>query len=489
MRSVCKISVLALIFVLFAQSLSACAVNPVTGERDFVLMTEEQEISLGKQYHPQIIEQYGVYDNPALQAYVSRVGEALAAKSHRDELIFRFTVLDSPMVNAFALPGGYIYVTRGIMTYLNSEAELAGVLGHEIGHVTARHGVRQQATATMAGIFSTVVAAETGSQAVGDLSQVLGGALLSGYGRSYELEADRLGAEYLARIGYDANYMIEVIGVLKNQEEFSKQRAKDQGEEAQTYHGVFASHPRNDQRLQEVIAAARKYQTGTGQDANRREYLQAVEGMIFGDSPEQGIVRNGGFYHPELGIALALPKGWRVDNQASQLILTGPEQTAFIQLTVNDLNKRETPEQYLTRILNNPAAQQARSLDINGLSAYTLLAEVPTNIGRRPGRFTVIFKDNRAYLLSGLVKDNGDLSRFDEIFLATADSFHSITAEERELARPYRIQLYKVNPGDTYASLAATSAFPDYREERLRLINGQYPDGEPKPGTIIKLVQ
>jgi predicted Zn-dependent protease len=489
MPAIRKISLFSLIFVLCAPWLSGCAVNPVTGERDFVLMSEEQEINLGKTYHPQIIRQYGAYEDPALQAYVSRVGEALAAKSHRGDLIFRFTVLDSPMVNAFALPGGYIYITRGIMAYLNSEAELAGVLGHEIGHVTARHGVRQQATATVAGIFSAVVAAETGSQAIGDLSQILGGALLSGYGRSYELQADRLGAEYLERIGYDAENMIEVIGVLKDQEEFSKQRAQDEGEEAQTYHGVFATHPRNDERLQEVIAAAKKYQTDAEQDPDRLEYLKVIEGTIYGDSPEQGIVRNDTFYHSKLGVALELPEDWRIDNQPAQLVMTSRDKNAFMQLTVNDLNKRETPEQYLARILNNPNAQQARSLEISSLPAYTLLAEVNTNVGRRPGRFTVIFKDNRAYLLAGLVENSGDLARFDDIFLATATSFHTLTDKERELARPYRIQLYTVKPGDTYASLAKKTPFPNYREERLRLINGQYPDGEPEPGTIIKLVQ
>jgi predicted Zn-dependent protease len=169
--------------------------------------------------------------------------------------------------------------------------------------------------------------------------------------------------------------------------------------------------------------------------------------------------------------------------------MTSPDKNAFMQLTVNDLDKRETPEQYLTRILSHPQSQQARTLEINGLPAYTLVAEVNTNIGRRPGRFTVIFKDDRAYLFAGLARDSGDLSRVDETLLATATSFHTLTDEERKLARPYRIQLYTVKPGDTYASLAKKTPFPNYREERLRLMNDQYPDGEPEPGTIIKLVQ
>ncbi|MFW5969353.1 MAG: M48 family metalloprotease, partial [Halofilum sp. (in: g-proteobacteria)] len=185
--------------------LGGCATNPVTGERDFVLMSEEQELALGAQYHDQLMDQqYDEYDEPELQEYVERLGQRIARESHRPDIDYTFTLVDSPQVNAFALPGGYIYITRGIMAYFNSEAELAGVLGHELGHVTARHSVRQQSAATASSFIGNILLATTDAGAgAGNLFQTVQLAAIRGYGRDQELEADRLGAEYLARTGYD----------------------------------------------------------------------------------------------------------------------------------------------------------------------------------------------------------------------------------------------------------------------------------------------
>ncbi len=249
---------------------TGCAVNPVTGDRNFTLMSEADEMRKGRQAATEISKAYDIYDGlPALQNYVNEIGQKLARKSHRPQLDYHFTVVDSPEVNAFALPGGHIYVTRGILAYLNSEAELAAVLGHEIGHVTARHSVQQYSAATAANVAAAVGGLVAGifvpqlggqlAQGVQSLLGVTGSALLSGYGRSHELEADRLGAEYLARSGYDPQAMIKVISVLKNQELFDIEAAKQEGREPRRYHGIFATHPDNDTRLQEVVGEANRY--------------------------------------------------------------------------------------------------------------------------------------------------------------------------------------------------------------------------------------
>ena len=214
---------LLLLTGLAALLLAACAVNPVSGGRELALLSEADELRLGRENDADIRKQYGVYAHAPLQRYVQQVGERLAAKSHRPQLKYTFTVLDSPEVNAFALPGGYIYITRGIMAHLNSEAELAAVLGHEIGHVTARHAVRQYSAAVAANVgftLGSILVPELGSRAGQSLLNTLSNALLSGYGRDHELEADRLGAEYIARSDYDSKAMIEVIELLKNQEVF-----------------------------------------------------------------------------------------------------------------------------------------------------------------------------------------------------------------------------------------------------------------------------
>ncbi|MFB3058963.1 MAG: M48 family metalloprotease, partial [Gammaproteobacteria bacterium] len=184
--------------LLFTLSLMlfGCATNPVSGDREFVTLSESQEIDQGRKYHQTIIDQYGVYDDPGLQSYVEAIGQQLAANSHRAHLEFHFTILDSPDINAFALPGGYIYITRGIMAYLDNEAELAGVLGHEIGHVTARHSVRQQSGQLAAGLLNILISSVTGSQTLQELGDQLSFGIIRGYGRKHELEADRLGAEY-----------------------------------------------------------------------------------------------------------------------------------------------------------------------------------------------------------------------------------------------------------------------------------------------------
>ncbi|HSX87643.1 MAG TPA: M48 family metalloprotease, partial [Pseudomonas sp.] len=212
----------ALVLLLMLGQLASCAVNPATGRTDFVMMSEQQELDLGRRYNQEILKQHPRYADEKLQAYVQQVGERVAKNSHRNRLAYQFTVVDSPDINAFALPGGYIYIHRGLLAYLNSEAELAAVLGHEVGHVTARHSVQQQSQASAWGILGQAVAIGTGVGAAGDLTNVLGSAVVRGYGRDMELEADGLGAQYLARSGYDPQAMIEVVRVLKNQEVFAR---------------------------------------------------------------------------------------------------------------------------------------------------------------------------------------------------------------------------------------------------------------------------
>ena len=259
--------------------ITGCSTNPVSGKKDFSLINTDQELAMGAQGHRSIMKKKRRVNNPRLQAYVNNIGQLLAQKSHRKGIKYTFTVLDDPAVNAFALPGGYIYLTTGILAYLNSEAELAGVLGHEIAHVTAKHGVKQQS----AGLASTILLSVLAKQAGGSGNEFgnLNRALLSGYGRDHELQADKLGAEYLARVGYAPKHMIDVVGVLKSQEEFDKYQARKEGRAPRAYHGVFASHPRNDLRLQQVIAAANKYKKGATKDAGHDTYLKMIAGLKY----------------------------------------------------------------------------------------------------------------------------------------------------------------------------------------------------------------
>ncbi len=264
------------ISIAFALTITACSVNPVSGKKDFSLISEDQEIQMGLQAHQAILKKQKTYNNARLQAYVNKIGQELASKSHRNKIHYTFTILDDPSVNAFALPGGYVYVTTGLMAYLNSEGQLAGVLGHEIGHITARHGVQQTSAGMAANILINLINKKADGS--GKLLNVLGNAMLSGYGRKHELEADHLGAEYLARVGYSPKNMIDVIGVLKAQEMYA---SNQQGRSGGSYHGLFATHPSNDQRLQEVVNAAKNIPSAGSRAPNRNAYLRQINGLEF----------------------------------------------------------------------------------------------------------------------------------------------------------------------------------------------------------------
>ncbi len=468
--------------------LTGCAQNPVSGSHDFVMLSEDSEIAQGRTNHPKIIAQYGRYEDEALQAYVQSVGEKLAEVSHRKNLIYRFTVLDSPVINAFALPGGYIYITRGLMAYLNSEAELAAVLGHEIGHVTARHGVRQQSASQAAGLgylLGSILFPELRGGPSQDLFNLMSGALLSGYGREHELESDGLGAEYLAKAGYEPKAMIEVIRVLKAQETFAAAEAKKQGREAQGYHGLFASHPDNDTRLHEVVGTADKFSVGKKGKVLRRQYLENIDGLVFGDSEEQGIRSGRHFYHLAMNFAVDFPISWQVNNRPDSLQAIAVNGLAFIDMRATDINRKLSPREFIKQRLKLSDLRSGEQLNINGLEGYTGLL----TLKKKPVRVSVIYFNDRAFVFFSGVKNSQDFERFDVDFLSTARSFHQLGASEKQLAHSLSLEVLTVSKRDNYASWAGQSRISNSPLSQLKLLNGHYPDGHLSAGTLAKRVK
>lgn len=483
LKSLCLTAGAFLFFIL-----TGCAQNPVSGKNDFVMLSEDSEIAIGRSNHPKIIAQYGRYDDESLQAYVQSVGERLANVSHRNDLHYRFTVLDSPVINAFALPGGYIYITRGLMAYLNSEAELAAVLGHEIGHVTARHGVRQQSAAQAANLGYTIGAIlfpELRAAPSQDLFNILGGALLSGYGREHELESDGLGAEYLARSGYNPNAMIDVIKVLKDQELFAAAQAKQLGQESQGYHGLFASHPDNDTRLKEVVAAAAKYTTAKEAMINHDVYLHKINGMTFGDSEKQGIRSGRNFYHLAMQFALAFPQNWHVNNKPDSLQAIAEDSNALIEVGVADINRKIGPHEFITQRLKIDNLRNGQPLKSNGLTGYTGLFDIQG----KPARISVIYLMDQAFIFFGSVKDKSKFAQFDSEFLDCATSLHQLREDEIKWAQAQKIEVVNVQKADSYASWAKKSRITNSPLTQLKLLNGDYPNGELVSGQLAKRVR
>lgn len=467
-------------------ALADCALNPVTGNPNFVTMSEAQEINVGRSEDQKVRQQYSAYADAELQRYISSIGQRLARASHRPGLHFQFLLVDSPEVNAFALPGGYVYITRGILAYLNSEAEVAAVLGHEIGHVTARHSVQQMSASTAANVGASILQIFVPQirNSAGDLIvNTVGGALLSGYGREHELEADRLGAEYLARTGYDPQAMIRVVGVLKNQELFDAEVAKAEGRTPRAYHGLFASHPDNDTRLQEVVREAGKV-AATGNQVNREDFLRRISGMVHGDSPEQGIVRDSSFYHAGLDLVLRFPSGWKIQNAAQNVGAQSPDRNALIDLRSAG-TAEGTPGSVLRRLLKLGSGSEVTPTTVAGRPA----AMVEQTLGGKPTRVTVVFHGKAALAIALQAASPAAFRQHAAALEGAQQSLHAMTAEERALAQPLRLRVITAAAGSTFAELARKSPLGRHAEGHLRVLNGLYPRGEPVAGQALKIVE
>jgi predicted Zn-dependent protease len=456
-------------------------------------MSEKKEIETAKQMHAQILQTMGAYHSPELQDYVNSVGQKLAKVSNRPKLEYTYTVLDTEEVNAFATMGGYVYISRGILPYLSSEAELAAVLGHETGHITARHMAKQQSQGTLAGIAGIATAIATGQPALADLTNVAGEAIIRGYGRDMELEADRLGAEYLARAGYDPAAMINVIRTLKDQERFEVESAKQEGRQPHIYHGLFATHPDSDTRLRQAVNVTQGAAGhATGKAENEIEFLRRLDGLAWGTSAEQGVVRGSRMYHGGMSFTVAFPSGWNVDNGQDRIIAAPRTKDAMLLVQTAAIPpKLPDPKSFVTKgLLGGQSLRHAEELEVNGLPAYTaVVSGVHSPFGQKPGRVVVIKYGALYYLFIGVSRTAGNVPEADRLFLSSAETFRRLRSDELDRAEPDRIRVIEAPEGATMASLAAGSPLKRYPVEQLRLFNRLYPKGEPTPGALVKVVR
>lgn len=452
---------------------------------------DSKDVKLAKQLHIQFTMQMGVHDDYVLQDYVQRIGQKLASVSERPDLDWKFTIVDTDDVNAFATLEGYVYISRGILPYFQSEAELAAVLGHEIGHITAEHLKNRQRKGTLAGLASAATAIFTGQPALAELTNVAGAALISGYGRDQELEADRLGAKYLAAAGYEPTALIEVISTLKDQDTFERERARLENREPRIYHGTFASHPSNDTRLQQAIATAGR-PSSTGSTANVEGFLQAVEGLPVGSSRRQGMIRDNRFYHSDMQFTMALPRGWQIINQPSQLLAIGPNREHYLELQTQappaDLTD---PRNFAMRGLANRRLARTEDLEINGLKAWTgIVRGDPSPFGQSTNvRYVIIYYNSLMWVFKGASRAGTDAPAGDAFFLSTAQTFRRLRGNEFALAEPHRLHVLRATADTTMATLAQKAEIKKYPEQQLRLFNKLYPKGEPEPGDYIKTVR
>ncbi len=457
----------------------ACVSQPLIGDADALLFSAKKEKSVGREMHNEMMAEGAAYDNQALQDYVNRIGQSLVANSDRPKFPFTFTVLDNPDINAFATPGGYIYINRGLMAYLDNEAELAGVISHEIGHITARHPSRQKTANVSNKTLGFLAYVFTGSRDVAEAASMAGTALVRGYGREHELEADGLGARYMHATGYDPYVLLDVIGVLKRQEQFQRLKARSSGKQLGSYHGLYSTHPRNDARLQQVIRTSGELDQTTQDPSRPGEFKQQMEGLAWGAS-SQNQRSDDRYYHNKLGFTLIQPQGWDVKAGSKAIVASSSAADSSLTISVrkldNSIKLRKVLENNVTGSLS-----AGKELDQTGLLGYTAVASINTD----SRRVAAINYKNITYLFEGKASD---FANADKTLLSMVESFRPIHPNERQTGKPHFIHYIQVPRGATLASLAVGIRIPD-AESRLRLLNGFYPRGEPRTGDWIKVIR
>lgn len=471
---------------------AGCSVNPATGEQSFTgFMSQSDEMSVGSEEHPKILKQFGgAYADSAVAHYIHDIGMRIVQVSEMPDLPFTFTVLNDEKVNAFALPGGYVYITRGIMALAENEAEVAGILAHEIGHVTARHSAQRYSRAqaanlglTLLGVLGSVVGAPTGT---GQLLSLGATAYIQGYSREQESEADTLGIRYLGRAGYQPGAMATMFRKLEND---NRLRAELSGNpEAANQFSFLSSHPRTRDRIEHAVALTEGGAPPGKARVARDEYLSHIDGLLFGDSPEQGIRRGRTFLHPDLGIRFEVPPGFAMFNSPKQLVAKGPDHAAigFDVLPARAVAGSKDLRALLAQHGSSGGDfRNIEAIDVNGMPGATGQARAKGGEVR-----LVLIREapERVYRLIFLSPD-GAGERWKEEFQRTTWSFRRLTPSERTAVRPLRIHITTTRPGDTVERLAATMPMEGFNLAWFTTLNDVEPGQPLVPGTRIKVIR
>ncbi|MEX2617462.1 MAG: M48 family metalloprotease [Alphaproteobacteria bacterium] len=467
--------------------LGGCTVNPATGKQDLLLTGAEDEKRLGMQEHPKILQQFGgVYDDPAAGGYVAAIGGRLAAASETPDLGFTFTLLNSPIVNAFALPGGFVYISRGLMTLAEDEAELAGVLGHEIGHVVARHSAQRQSRAVLAQLGAGLLGAIVG----GEASQLAGGVAglyLQSYSRDQELEADMLGIRYLRRVGYDATAMTSFLEKMRANSQLEARIAGRSPSDVDAY-DIMATHPRTIARVQQAAELAANGAQAS-QIRRRDTFLDTIDGMIFGDGPDQGFIRGQRFVHPELRFEFTVPDGFILRNTPEQVIASSSADQAQILFDNAPRPFQGSMSSYLAREWASGVRLNAvETLNVNGFEAAT--GTVSGQIGNTDAelRLLAIRFDSRQIFRFIFLAPTAAMRRLTVPLQRTTFSFRRITPAQAAALKPWRLQVVQTSAGATAETFVPRMAFDEYPRERFLVLNGLMDSGSLNGRDRVKLV-
>ncbi|MHB1218553.1 MAG: M48 family metalloprotease [Alphaproteobacteria bacterium] len=466
--------------------LVACTVNPAGRSVFTGFMSPDEEANIGAKEHPKVIQEFGgEYDDANVRAYVSDIGRKVAAKSEMPNLKWTFTVLNSDVVNAFALPGGYVYVTAGLMTIANNEAELSSVLGHEIGHVTAHHTAERYSSTALAQLGFGVLNVATGGIGQGLLSSGAT-ALLAGFSQDQEAEADTLGVRYIARAGYDPNAM---SSMFKNMELDSRLTDLLSGRGNGDQFSLFATHPRTASRIAASAAEAkRQMPPSEALRVGEGDYLAMLDGLSYGGDRTNGFVRDTVFVHPKMRFRFEVPRGFQIFNAPDQVSAMGPA-GARILFDAGTKNTGGALDRYVTDVwAPGVPLRNMEKLIINGMEGVTAATRITSQgtaldvqlVAIRPSP-QIVYR----FIFVSTTKQTASLS---EGFRRTSYSFRVLGVEEAAKEEPYRIRLYPVRAGETVETVAKRMPFKDYQVERFRALNGLSAGQKLQPNRLVKIV-
>jgi len=476
-KSAWKVALLAV--VVSTVILSACATVEATGERYLPLISEQEEIRLGRESDRQIQQTIGLYPEEGLQEYVDALGQRIASTTERPDLPWTFRVLDDPVVNAFALPGGYIYVTRGIMTHFENEAQLAGVLGHEIGHVTAKHSVirigRRQLAQLGVGVVAIAAPELEPFIPLAGLGLEL---LFLSYSRDDERQSDRLGVRYMTRIGEDPRELIDVMEMLDS---------VTQGHAAGAMPVWLSTHPTPANRKQ-IIAdriAELEADQRTFEPVERESYLGRLDGIVYGPNPREGSSSGGVFFHPELRFRYSFPSGWAIINRKQSVVATPSSREAVIGISLSEQGSPAAAAQafYGQRGISGGGAQPTR---INGLRAASGIFTARTEQEVLEGRVTFLAYDGRIYQVIGYSTESA-WPRYAGAVRRSMESFNELTDSDALSVEPLRVRIVRVSEAVSLRGYYERNPMPIPLEE-LAQINQLDADDALQPGRLLKIV-
>ncbi len=482
-----NIRIIISLFIADLLLIISCAVNPVTGKRQLVFMSEAQEIALGAQYDPQVLATFGAYEDVDLASFVQTKANEMGLISHRPKLEYHVKILDSPVVNAFATPGGYVYLTRGILAQFNNEAEVMGVLGHEMGHIAARHSVTQQAKQTVGQllVITGMIASKQFAQYADYAMQGMQLLFLK-FSRDDEVQADALGVEYSSKIGYDAKKMADFFQVLNKMS-----MAESEG-------GVptfLSTHPDPGDRYNSVNRDAKKWQDSlklSPWKVNADNYLHMIDGIVYGEDPRQGYVEGNIFYHPELKFKFSFPTGWKYENLPTQVNIGPEDGKALIVFTIAGQKTLQTAADSTLKQLGLTLVNSEKKT-VNGMPAIVTVSK-QTSKDQSTGQEQTImvlsyFIDySSTYYVFHGVSAEADFSTYNKVFESNMSTFNKLTDPAKLNVRPKRILVKKVERAGTLSETFTSLGVKKAQMDETSLLNNMALTDKVQAGKLIKII-